>query len=240
MNQKTLILSIPVILAVLLLGGWFLSREPQSAPESQKTPVAGENPPQNAGNLQSPANIDTSQPQNPVDTQPVPEIDISNWKTYRNEKLGFEFKLSDEYSIPENEKNTVGKKENVTLLDPKKTEYLFNSRKGLELVRDVAGRGDAVDVWRVRLKIYPYSSLFKTDFKTWIEGNTEISIEKIGTKILYNERSVNFVSWGSICSDYSAFFSYKNLIVEFNSCGSAFFFDDNEDYFSAILNSVRF
>ncbi len=44
MNQKALILSIPVILAVLLLGGWFLLREQKVAEESQKTPVVEENP----------------------------------------------------------------------------------------------------------------------------------------------------------------------------------------------------
>jgi len=78
MNRKALILSIPVILAALLLGGWLLLREPQSAPESQNPPVVKENPPQNAGNLQPPANVDTS-------------IDTSNWKTYRNEEYGIEF-----------------------------------------------------------------------------------------------------------------------------------------------------
>lgn len=60
MNHKALILSIPMILAVFLLGGWLLFREPQSPPESQNPPVGVENPPQNAGNLQPPANIDTS------------------------------------------------------------------------------------------------------------------------------------------------------------------------------------
>jgi hypothetical protein len=53
MNKKVLILSIPMILAVFLLGGWLVFREPQGTPESQ-------NPPQNARNLQSPANVDTS------------------------------------------------------------------------------------------------------------------------------------------------------------------------------------
>lgn len=42
MNQKSLILSIPAMLAVFLLGGWLLLREPHSIPESQNPPQSGE------------------------------------------------------------------------------------------------------------------------------------------------------------------------------------------------------
>lgn len=73
MNKKTLILSISVIFAVLLLGGWLLLREPHSAPESQNTPVARENPPQSGeGNTSK----------NP----PIPKISKSP-EMLRDEKL---------------------------------------------------------------------------------------------------------------------------------------------------------
>lgn len=77
MNKKALILSIPMMLAVLLLGGWFLFREPQKIPESQ-------NP-----------------PQKPEDIKPSANIDTSNWKTYRNEEYGFELKYPDSWSSSE-------------------------------------------------------------------------------------------------------------------------------------------
>jgi hypothetical protein len=74
-NKKALILSLPMFLAVFLLGGWFLFREQKVSEEGPKPPVVGENPTQNPGNIEPPANID-----------------ISNWKTYRNEEYGFELK----------------------------------------------------------------------------------------------------------------------------------------------------
>jgi hypothetical protein len=79
-NKKALILSLPMILAIFLLGGWFLFREQKVSEESPKPPVVGENPTQNPGNIEPPANIDTS-----------------NWKTYRNEEYGFELKYPGEW-----------------------------------------------------------------------------------------------------------------------------------------------
>lgn len=190
--------------------------------ESPKPPMVGENPTQNTGNIEPSMNVDTS-----------------NWKTYRNEKLGFEFKLSDEYSIPENEKNIVGKKKNVILLDPKKTEYLFNSRQGLKLSREVQTTGDSS---LIRMRVYPYTLLIESDFEKWLLKNNDTSIYKVGVKTLDNDRVVSFVVRYSDGENSSGFFvdKDKQWVVEIEGNKNGYFLDDQRDYFSAILNSVRF
>ncbi len=47
-NKKALILSLPMILAIFLLGGWFLFREQKVSEESPKPPVVVENLPEKA------------------------------------------------------------------------------------------------------------------------------------------------------------------------------------------------
>ena len=71
--KKTLILSILALLAGLTLVGWSCA----------KKPVGNQN-----------QNTDTNQ---------IGEIDTSNWKTYRNEEYGFEFRYPPTLSIKESD-----------------------------------------------------------------------------------------------------------------------------------------
>lgn len=81
MNKKVLILSIPMILLVVLFGGWLVLRGQKSVQESRKPLVVAENPTQNPG-----------------DIQPSMEINTSRWKTYQNEEYGFTVKYPEEWN----------------------------------------------------------------------------------------------------------------------------------------------
>ncbi|MGB2791646.1 MAG: hypothetical protein WBC29_03805 [Candidatus Moraniibacteriota bacterium] len=82
MNQKSLILSILMVLFVVLSSGWLVLRNQKAVQENHKPPVVAENP-----------------IQNPEDIQPSAEIDTSRWKTYRNEEYGFTVKYPEGWSM---------------------------------------------------------------------------------------------------------------------------------------------
>lgn len=90
MNQKALILSIPIILAVFLFGGWLLLRDQKMTEESPKPPMVRENLTQKPGNI-----------------EPSMDVDTSNWKTYRNEEYRFELKYPEEWAVKENRKEII-------------------------------------------------------------------------------------------------------------------------------------
>ena len=214
-----------VVVSVLIVAaavGWRIILERQYMQAEQK------------GSVQSTENV--------ADTPASEATDVSTGKTYRNEKYGFEFKLSDEYSVSENMKNQVKTEGNVMYLDPQKTEYTFNSRKGLKMLNEWGQRGDVTDSWVIRVNTFDYSKEFDDDFKGWIRRNHDVDVEKFGISesLLNKWESANFVSWASIGSDYSAFFTNRKSIVEIDTSGTSFFYDSNPDYFSAILGTFRY
>ena len=103
MNQKALILSIPMILLVALLGEWLLFRGQGDVQNPPKQPIVSENPAQ------------------PGETQASDIVDTSNWKTYRNEAFGFEVKYPEEWIVTVPNKNEYGEVVSLTSddTDPK-------------------------------------------------------------------------------------------------------------------------
>ena len=103
-------------------------------------------------------------------------------------------------------------------------------------------RGDVTDSWVIRVNTFDYSKEFDDDFKGWIRRNHDVDVEKFGISesLLNKWESANFVSWASIGSDYSAFFTNGKSIVEIDTSGTSFFYDSKPDYFSAILGTFRY
>ena len=167
-------------------------------------------------------------------------LDTSNWKTYRNEKYGFEFKLSENYNVPQNLSNQRHSDQVGTYLDEKKDEYWFSSREGLKIVDEVAGRGDASDSWAIKIRVLNYSVEFEKDFAGWVRKNDNADVEKLEVVTLSDGRSVNYVSWASIGNDYSVFFTNGKSVVEIETFSTNFFSDGQPDYFTAILGSFQY
>lgn len=228
-SNKQIILGVVVLvlIAVAAVAGWRVLRDRQYAQSGQKNPV------------QSTDNVEDMSATSESD-------DVSTWKTYRNEKYGFEFKLSDEYSVPENMKNQVRTEGDVVYLDPQKTEYMFNSRRGLKISDPSLGGGDAADFWTVKVTILSYSSEFESDFINWLRKTHDVSLygdTKDGDArvvALPSGQKIHSFCWVSIGSDCSAFFTDKKSIIELNTLGTDFFDNGKYDYFSSILSTFRF
>jgi len=76
MNKKTTITTLILITSLSLVLSGCLKKEPEIN-----------------------ANVNTNQNQNANTNQQAEEIDTSNWKTYRNEEYGFEFKYPEGWTI---------------------------------------------------------------------------------------------------------------------------------------------
>lgn len=91
MNKKALILSIPMILAVFLLGGWLVLRGQKSVQDSPKNPI--EQGKQEETAVKTEGDM-TSQKYDFGN-----DLDIARWKTYRSEKLGLTIKYPQSWSV---------------------------------------------------------------------------------------------------------------------------------------------
>lgn len=223
-SNKQIILGVVALVSIAAaVVGWRILCDRQYAQSEQKNPV------------QSTDNVE--------DASVLESDDVSTWKTYRNEKYGFEFKLSDEYSVPENMKNQVRAEGDVVYLDPQKTEYMFNSREGLKILNEWGQRGDAADYWTVKIFVLDYSSEFENNFRDWIYENyrsSDSDVAGMGIANIPNGQGVHFFCWVSIGSNCSAFFTNGNSIVEINTLGTDFFDNGKYDYFSSILSTFRY
>lgn len=189
--------------------------------------------------------ISESDPKNPgKDLLTLHEdgIDISEWKTYRNEEYGFEFELPKEYFLPENDKNVIRKQDTINILDPNKDIYLFNSKKGLEIVKEFGGLGDATDYWMVKVDIHEYTSIFSTDFKQWIFDTynaDETDVQDVGL-VKIGDREVPYFCWVSFLGDdCGAYFTNKQSVVEFKAWDLAS--ENNKINFNyEVLKTIRY
>ncbi|NCU41996.1 MAG: hypothetical protein EOM19_04755 [Candidatus Moranbacteria bacterium] len=172
-------------------------------------------------------------------------IDTSEWKTYRNEEYGFEFELPKEYFLPENEKNVIREENGISILDPSKDEYIFNSRKGLEMVKETrenAGGGDVSDYWMVKVGIHTYSDTFATDFKQWIFDTydaDDTNVQDVGS-VKVSNAEISYFCWVSILGDdCGAYFTDKQSVVEVKAWNLVS--DDEKINFNyEILQTVRY
>lgn len=98
MNQKAFIFSIPIVLAVLLLGGWLVLRVQKSVQNVPKEPI-------DQGKQKEMA-VKTEKEVISQKYDFGNDLDIVQWKTYKSEKLGLTIKYPQSWSVVvlENEK----------------------------------------------------------------------------------------------------------------------------------------
>ena len=229
MNRKILILSIPMILAVFLLGGWLLFREPQSAPESQNPQLVKERGDSILGI--------------PVDMQ-IDSIDTSNWKMYQNETVSFKYP-------PQYEINTEGIRDGLIVFGTParlKTEYYSG---GME---EVSETGFVVSVEITKLNISALASASKEKnvdslWRTWVgrdrdsfgnttfqnvsyKGNEMITIDDRGMGSLYKNEH--------IVRNYNIPNDTKSSIAEVAIHASAKEFPQFEDIVLGVVQTLRF
>lgn len=163
------------------------------------------------------------------------KIDTLNLQTYRNEEIGFEIKLPEGFYLEKENDEIIGEKEFV-FLQKDTVDYV---NKWSAEHPNIPGPSYYTDAVRLRIRDKFTNESYDKDFDGWIRKKSDISIQRTG-KILIAGKDYAFVSWGSICDDYSVFISNEDYIVEFNTCASNFVVDHEPDYFSRIIETFHF
>lgn len=101
MHKKTLILSIPMILAVLLLGWWLLLREQRSLQNTERPTVSDSWLAQKqAQQLDEKSQLEALASQ--VERIPIPRVDTATWQVYKSGIPGIEFKYPSGWEVKAN------------------------------------------------------------------------------------------------------------------------------------------
>lgn len=229
MNRKALILSIPMILAVLFLGGWFLLRGQKVVEESQNMPM---------GEGKGGVILGT-----PVDVQ-VDSVDTSDWKMYRNETVSFKYP-------PQYEIDADGIRDGLMVFgtpDRLKTEYFSGGKE------EILETGFVVSVEITKLNISALASTSKEKnvdslWRTWVgrdrDGFGNTTFQNVSYKgnemIIVDDRGM-----GSLYKNEHIFRNYnipndtKNIIAEVAIHASTKEFPQFENIALGVVQTLRF